>query len=170
MSCPLSSSRQVEVAVDRKTHRRRCSDRPPWTCTGWIRHLHTPSWRRFWPGRIPAAGWVMHRHGGGSDSRCRPVRPKPRARLACSRWSRVPASGRCARAEPPSLRYPGEFPRLGTPVNSPDLLLLSLFLFSRSVIGFVSPSPTASRLARPRHRLQQHQLLRLLRQCNWCGM
>jgi hypothetical protein len=41
------------------------------------------------------------------------------------------------------------------------------FPFSRSDIGFASP--TASRLARPRHWLQQHPL-HLLRWCNWRGL
>jgi hypothetical protein len=40
LSCPSSSSRQVGVVADRKTH----YHHPPSTCTGRIRHLHTPSW------------------------------------------------------------------------------------------------------------------------------
>jgi hypothetical protein len=59
-------------------------------------------------------------------------------------------------------RYPSEFPR--------SVAAASFFLFSWSAIGFASPSPTASQLVRPRHRLQQHRLLHLLRRCNWRGI
>jgi hypothetical protein len=139
---------------------------------------------RRWLGRAPpwwrlrlTAGWSRRSHVSGLRARAGAVCPcqlgcdlawphRAVATLALSRRGRTSEPG--PRGHVAGPRPQGT--RLGTPVNSPDLLLLRLSLFSRSVIGFVSPSPIVSRLACPRHGLQQHWLLHLLRWCNWRGM
>jgi hypothetical protein len=87
---------------------------------------------------------------------------RPRRR-ASPRLGAVPCSS------PSNIMWRNEW-RWVQAKHYPDLLLLLciFFFFSRSEIRFASP--TASRLARPRHRLQQHRLPHLLRRCNWRGL
>jgi hypothetical protein len=75
----------------------------------------------------------------------------------------------CHGSSPSNIMWRNEW-RWVQAKHYPDLLLLLciFFFFSRSEIRFASP--TASRLARPRHRLQQHRLPHLLRRCNWRGL